>query len=297
MLESDRPHVLREMIYVCRPGGVLSIPGVYGGFADKVPMGPLMNKGLTIRTGQTHVNRWNDELLRLIEGGKIDQSFVVTHTVALEQGPEMYNVFRDKQDSCIKMLIISCVAFDRCNAAAVPGEEGHARKEPAHRSPALKVPIDRYPRKRMQAVDVVGKDMSRSRCDGRRETSFPGEAEFPCARGRSVTERVGKMPNGPTQPALQHGFAVEDLSRRDAGILLGQDRMGDGMRPDGHSGLGCQGPKFIPGQAVVSDQRPGLEVCLSGKICHDGAQTLLRAGPDGLVDHAEGGMFLVARAS
>jgi threonine dehydrogenase-like Zn-dependent dehydrogenase len=105
MLESDRPHVLREMIYVCRPGGVISIPGVYSGLVDKIPMGQLMNKGLTIRTGQTHVNRWTDDLLRRIEEGQIDPSFVITHTVGLEQGPEMYRVFRDKQDSCIKVVL------------------------------------------------------------------------------------------------------------------------------------------------------------------------------------------------
>jgi threonine dehydrogenase-like Zn-dependent dehydrogenase len=105
MLESDRPHVLREMIYVCRPGGVISIPGVYSGFADKVPMGPLMNKGLTVRTGQTHVNRWTDDLLRRIEDGQIDPSFVITHSVPLDRGPEMYKVFRDKQDSCIKVVL------------------------------------------------------------------------------------------------------------------------------------------------------------------------------------------------
>ncbi|MDU1665309.1 MAG: zinc-dependent alcohol dehydrogenase, partial [Bradyrhizobium sp.] len=62
MLENDRPHALREIIYVCRPGGIVSIPGVYSGFSDMVPMGALMNKGLTIRTGQTHVNRWTDDL-------------------------------------------------------------------------------------------------------------------------------------------------------------------------------------------------------------------------------------------
>ncbi len=90
MLESDRPHVLREIIYVCRPGGVISIPGVYSGFSDKIPLGALMNKGLTIRTGQTHVNRWTDDLLKRIEEGQIDPSFVITHTVPLEQGPEMY---------------------------------------------------------------------------------------------------------------------------------------------------------------------------------------------------------------
>jgi threonine dehydrogenase-like Zn-dependent dehydrogenase len=105
MLENDRPHVLREMIYVCRPGGIISIPGVYSGFADKVPMGQLMNKGLTIRTGQTHVNRWTDDLLHRIEDGQIDPSFVITHTVTLDEGPEMYKVFRDKQDSCVKVVL------------------------------------------------------------------------------------------------------------------------------------------------------------------------------------------------
>ncbi|MDA9420731.1 MULTISPECIES: zinc-dependent alcohol dehydrogenase [Bradyrhizobium] len=105
MLESDRPHVLREMIYVCRPGGIISVPGVYSGFSDKLPMGAFMNKGLTMRTGQTHVNRWTDDLLRRIEQGEIDPSFVITHTVPLEQGPEMYQVFRDKRDSCVKVVL------------------------------------------------------------------------------------------------------------------------------------------------------------------------------------------------
>src|SRR5689334_11046516 len=72
MLETDRPHVLREMMYVCRPAGTLSIPGVYGGLLDKMPFGAYMNKGITMRTGQTHVNRWTDDLLHLIEDGKID---------------------------------------------------------------------------------------------------------------------------------------------------------------------------------------------------------------------------------
>lgn len=104
-LETDRPHVLREIIYVCQPAGVISIPGVYGGFDDKIPMGQLMNKGLTIRTGQTHVNRWTDDLLRRIEEEQIDPSFVITHEVALEEGPEMYRVFRDKQDGCVKVVM------------------------------------------------------------------------------------------------------------------------------------------------------------------------------------------------
>jgi threonine dehydrogenase-like Zn-dependent dehydrogenase len=105
MVESDRPHVLREMIYVCRPGGIISVPGVYSGFSDMLPMGAFMNKGLTMRTGQTHVNRWTDDLLRRIEEGQIDPSFVITHTVPLSQGPEMYQVFRDKRDSCVKVVL------------------------------------------------------------------------------------------------------------------------------------------------------------------------------------------------
>jgi threonine dehydrogenase-like Zn-dependent dehydrogenase len=105
MMETDRPHVLREMAYVCRPAGTLSIPGVYGGLLDKIPFGAIMNKGLTIRTGQTHVNRWTDDLLRRIEEGQIDPSFVITHTVGLDEGPDMYKIFRDKQDGCIKVVL------------------------------------------------------------------------------------------------------------------------------------------------------------------------------------------------
>jgi threonine dehydrogenase-like Zn-dependent dehydrogenase len=105
MLENDRPHVLREMIYVCRGSGTLSVPGVYSGLIDKVPMGIAMNKGLTFRTGQTHVKRWTDDLLRRIDEGEIDPSFVITHTASLQDGPDMYKVFRDKQDSCIKVVL------------------------------------------------------------------------------------------------------------------------------------------------------------------------------------------------
>ncbi|HWK71267.1 zinc-dependent alcohol dehydrogenase [Pollutimonas sp. M17] len=105
MLETDRPHVLREMIYVCRPGGILSIPGVYGGLIDKIPFGASMNKGLTWRMGQTDVNRWADDLAQRIVEGQIDPSFVITHNVGLRQGPEMYKTFRDKEDGCIKVVL------------------------------------------------------------------------------------------------------------------------------------------------------------------------------------------------
>jgi threonine dehydrogenase-like Zn-dependent dehydrogenase len=116
MVESDRPHVLREMIYVCRPAGVLSVAGVYSGLVDKIPFGALMNKGLTLRTGQTHVNRWTDDLLRRIEQGQIDPSFVITHTVDLEDGPEMYKTFRAKEDGCIKVVM-------------KPGKNGNATQQ------------------------------------------------------------------------------------------------------------------------------------------------------------------------
>ncbi|HEY4352284.1 MAG TPA: zinc-dependent alcohol dehydrogenase [Paraburkholderia sp.] len=105
MLETDRPHVLREMIYVCRPAGIISVPGVYGGLVDKIPMGAAMNKGLTWRMGQTHVNRWTDDLLRRIQEGQIDPSFVITHSVPLADGPAMYKTFRDKEDGCIKVVL------------------------------------------------------------------------------------------------------------------------------------------------------------------------------------------------
>jgi threonine dehydrogenase-like Zn-dependent dehydrogenase len=105
MMETDRPYVLREMIYACRPAGILSIPGVYGGLVDKIPFGMLMNKGLTIKTGQTHVKRWTDELTRFIEEGLLDPSFVITHIAPLEAGPEMYRTFERKQDSCIKVVL------------------------------------------------------------------------------------------------------------------------------------------------------------------------------------------------
>ncbi|QCC59095.1 glutathione-dependent formaldehyde dehydrogenase [Natrinema thermotolerans] len=104
-LEADRPHVLRQAIKCCRKGGTLSVPGVYVGHADNVPVGPLMNKGLTVNTGQTHVQRYLEPLLAKIEDGEIDPSFVVTHREPLEKGPEMYETFRDKEDGCIKVVL------------------------------------------------------------------------------------------------------------------------------------------------------------------------------------------------
>ena len=104
-LTTDRAHVLREAIMCCRKGGTLSVPGVYVGFPDKLPFGALMNKGLTVRTGQTHMHRYMAPLLKLIQEGKIDPSFVITHRLPLEQGPAAYRTFRDKQDGCIKVVL------------------------------------------------------------------------------------------------------------------------------------------------------------------------------------------------
>ncbi|WP_119678083.1 zinc-dependent alcohol dehydrogenase [Indioceanicola profundi] len=105
MLETERPVALREAIYACRPGGIVSVAGVFGGLADKIPLGAFMNKGLTMRTGQTHVKRFTDDLLRRIEEGQIDPTFVITHKLDLKDGPEAYHTFRDKKDGCIKVVL------------------------------------------------------------------------------------------------------------------------------------------------------------------------------------------------
>ena len=104
-LEDDRPYVLREAIKCCRKGGTLSVPGVYIGRVDNLPFGSVMNKGLTVKTGQTHVQRYLDPLLEKIEAGDIDPSFVITHQVSLEDGPEMYEKFNNKEDDCIKVVM------------------------------------------------------------------------------------------------------------------------------------------------------------------------------------------------
>lgn len=104
-LATDRAHSLREAIMCCRKGGTVSIPGVYIGFPDKIPMGAAMNKALTFTMGQTHVQKYHHMLLKKIQDGEIDPSFVITHQVPLAKGPEMYRTFRDKQDNCIKVVL------------------------------------------------------------------------------------------------------------------------------------------------------------------------------------------------
>jgi threonine dehydrogenase-like Zn-dependent dehydrogenase len=104
-LGTDRAHVLREAIMCCRKGGTISVPGVYVGLIDKLPFGAVMNKGLTIKTGQTHVQRYTEPLLKKIEGGEIDPSFIITHRLPLKEAPAAYKTFRDKEDGCIKVVL------------------------------------------------------------------------------------------------------------------------------------------------------------------------------------------------
>ena len=104
-LESDRPAALRQAIMACRNGGTVSIPGVYGGFVDKFPLGSLMNRSLTIKTGQTHVHRYMRPLLERIERGEIDPSFVITHRMRLDDAPRGYAMLQNKEQGCIKVVL------------------------------------------------------------------------------------------------------------------------------------------------------------------------------------------------
>ena len=104
-LATDRPNVLRQCILACRKGGTVSVPGVYGGFLDKIPFGAAMNKGLTFKMGQTHMMRYMRPLLERIERGEIDPSFVISHRLPLSKAPEAYKMFRDKEDHCTKVVL------------------------------------------------------------------------------------------------------------------------------------------------------------------------------------------------
>jgi threonine dehydrogenase-like Zn-dependent dehydrogenase len=104
-LGTDRPHALRQAIVACRKGGRVSIPGVYGGFVDKFPAGAMMEKGLQIRTGQTHVQKYLPQLLEMIGNGELDTTFLISHRLPLEQAPQGYKMFKDEQNSCTKVVL------------------------------------------------------------------------------------------------------------------------------------------------------------------------------------------------
>jgi threonine dehydrogenase-like Zn-dependent dehydrogenase len=103
--ETDRIGALREAIINTRKGGTLSIPGVYAGVADKFPVGPMMNKGLQLRMGQTHTHRYIPELLHRIEAGEIDPTYIITHTLPIDEAPAGYEMFREKTADCVKVVL------------------------------------------------------------------------------------------------------------------------------------------------------------------------------------------------
>jgi threonine dehydrogenase-like Zn-dependent dehydrogenase len=105
MLETDRPIVLRQALRACRNGGTISVPGVYGGWSDKIPLGSMMNRSLTIKTGQTHVQRYLEPLLARIVAGEIDPSFIITHTLRLEDAPLGFETFLHDKDECMKVVL------------------------------------------------------------------------------------------------------------------------------------------------------------------------------------------------
>ena len=104
-METDRPSVLRQAIQAVRKGGTLSIPGVYGGFLDKVPFGAAFGKGITMKMGQTNMHNYMKPLLERVEKGQIDPSYIISHRITLEQAPEMYKVWRDKKENVTKIVI------------------------------------------------------------------------------------------------------------------------------------------------------------------------------------------------
>jgi threonine dehydrogenase-like Zn-dependent dehydrogenase len=105
MLETDRPIVLRQAIQAVRKGGIVSIPGVYGGLLDKVPFGAAFGKGITMKMGQTNMHNYMKPLLERIEKGQIDPSYIISHRITLDEAPEMYKVWRDKEQSVTKIVI------------------------------------------------------------------------------------------------------------------------------------------------------------------------------------------------
>ncbi len=104
-IETGRPIALREAIMACRKGGTVSIPGVYGGYVDHIPLGAIVNKALTLRSGQTHVQKYLQPLLERIQNGEIDPSYIISHRMNLEEAPKGYEIFKEKKDDCIKVIL------------------------------------------------------------------------------------------------------------------------------------------------------------------------------------------------
>jgi threonine dehydrogenase-like Zn-dependent dehydrogenase len=118
-LATDRPHVLRQAIHACRKGGTVSIPGVYGGFLDKIPFGAAFGKGLTMKMGQTHVHRYIRRLAERIERGEVDPTRMISHRGGLEEAPRLYSMFRDKLDACTKVMLNPAIVAHQLHAGAL----------------------------------------------------------------------------------------------------------------------------------------------------------------------------------
>jgi threonine dehydrogenase-like Zn-dependent dehydrogenase len=124
-LGTERPHALRQAIIACRKGGRVSVPGVYGGFADKFPLGQFMEKGLTMKTGQTHVQKYGKKLLEMIGEDKLDTTFMISHRASLEKAPEMYRHWHDEQDSYTKIVLKPEMAKQQSQSTGrIPVEAG-----------------------------------------------------------------------------------------------------------------------------------------------------------------------------
>ena len=123
-LGTDRPAALRQAILACRKGGRVSVPGVYGGMADKFPIGAFMEKGLTMKTGQTHVQKYGASLLEMIADGRLDTTFLISHHASLEDGPEMYKHWHDEQNAYTKIVLKPDMA-----KGAVPTGKVHVRED------------------------------------------------------------------------------------------------------------------------------------------------------------------------
>jgi hypothetical protein len=160
MLETDRPHVLRKMIYVCRPAGTLSVPGVYGGLIDKIPFGASMNKGLTGKMGQTHVNRWTDDLLKRIQEGQIDRPLSSPIRYRWKTGPACTRHFatrrmaasrlclnRECSERRIHSAILNALSLRKCSRDAVARSTPSGRVCSRH-SQAKCVPVTGQQRRR-----------------------------------------------------------------------------------------------------------------------------------------------------
>jgi threonine dehydrogenase-like Zn-dependent dehydrogenase len=132
-LATDRPNVLRQTLQACRKGVTVSVAGVYAGFLDKIPFGAAVAKGLTIKTGQTHVQRYMAPLLEIVESGKLDPSFVITHELPLDAGAEAYETFKQHRDGCIKVVLKPGEQVARGKVQEFAGEE----KPAGHREPAV----------------------------------------------------------------------------------------------------------------------------------------------------------------